>query len=428
MPEILEWGGMLNVAAALMGAVLGTMLALNLRFGMPKQTRVSRILGLLYLCLVCFSAANLADQFLNGDPGAFARVMMPIACFCDYLFTILLVYLASGLLFWTAAPTRKPLPLRWVLRGLTAAQIVLLIVSQFTGLFYTINVQNVYERTVWYPLSLIAPTLMLLLDAYVLFRNRRQIRREDRIAFGIFLAFPIVGVVLQLFFHNMVALVVILDALWLYGVFSKRQIADAYQQQAENLQLRTQAMMSQIQPHFLYNSLGAIADLCDLDPQKAKETTIKFSQYLRGNMNALSTDKLIPFSQELAHTKQYLELQKVRFEDDLQIRFEITCTDFAVPTLSLQPLAENAVRHGIRQNPDGRGTVIISTRETDDFYEIAVTDDGPGFDLGKLPDGETLHIGLQNARERLRLSCNGALEIADNLPHGVIATIRIPKE
>ena len=419
--------GMFRIAAALMGIVLSMMLALNLRFGMPKRSQFTFFSGMLYLCLVGFSLANLIAQLLRGSAGAIVHTVLVIANYCDYLFTILLLYTASGLLFYVIDPTWKRLPLRRVMRILVAVQITLLTVSQFTGLLYTINAQNLYERSAWYPLSLIVPALMLLIDAYVLIRYRKQMSREDRFVFGVFIAFPVAAVVLQLFFRNIVPFAAILDGLWLYVAFAKRQTADLYRHQAENQELRTQVMLSQIQPHFLYNSLGAIADLCDTDPQKAKETTIKFSQYLRGNMNALSTDKLIPFTQELAHAKQYLELQKVRFEDDLQIRYEITCTDFCVPTLSVQPLVENAVRHGIRQNPDGRGTVTISTRETNKTYEITVTDDGPGFDISKLPDGKTLHIGLENSRERLRLSCGGSLEITENNPHGVVATIRLPK-
>ena len=87
-------------------------------------------------------------------------------------------------------------------------------------------------------------------------------------------------------------------------------------------------------------------------------------------LDSLSTVGSIPFEKELSHTKFYLELEQIRFEYALQVEYDISCTDFTIPTLTLQPLVENAVRHGVRGNEDGRGTVIISTREYPDRLRL----------------------------------------------------------
>ena len=191
---------------------------------------------------------------------------------------------------------------------------------------------------------------------------------------------------------------------------------------------RVQQMLSQIKPHFLHNALTLIIDLCDTAPQKAKEATVEFSRYLRGNMESIDRAGPIPFEKELEHTKLYLNIEQMRFAGDLQVRYDIACTGFSLPALTVEPLAENAVRHGVREKPDGRGTVVIATRETPDGYEITVTDDGPGFDPDRLPEDGQMHVGIANVRERLRQIVDGSLEYRSAPGEGTAAIIRIPKQ
>ena len=190
---------------------------------------------------------------------------------------------------------------------------------------------------------------------------------------------------------------------------------------------RVQQMLSQIKPHFLHNALTLIIDLCDTAPQKAKAATVEFSRYLRGNMESIDRAGPIPFVKELEHTKLYLNIEQMRFAGDLQVRYDIACTGFSLPALTVEPLAENAVRHGVREKPDGRGTVVIATRETPDGYEITVTDDGPGFDPDRLPEDGQMHVGIANVRERLRQIVDGSLEYRSAPGEGTTAIIRIPK-
>lgn len=190
---------------------------------------------------------------------------------------------------------------------------------------------------------------------------------------------------------------------------------------------RVQIMLSQIQPHFLYNTLGAIREMYD-DPE-AKEAVGKFARYLQGNMDAITESGTIPFAAELDHTKAYLELEQLRFEDALLVEYDITCADFRMPTLTLQPIVENAVRHGVRVTEKEAGTVTIATRKYPDRYEITVSDDGPGFDPdhpAPKEDGRT-HIGIQNVRERLKDVCGGELRIESVQGKGTKAVIILPK-
>ena len=188
-------------------------------------------------------------------------------------------------------------------------------------------------------------------------------------------------------------------------------------------------MLSQIQPHFLYNSLTVIRELCHSDPAQAETATVLFSRYLQGNMESLNAEGLVAFEQELKHTEGYLELEKLRFEDKLTVRWDIQSAVFQIPTLTLQPIVENAVRHGVRGNPDGVGSVTVAAREYPDRYEITVADNGPGFDPEAPPAEERgAHIGIQNVRERLARLCGGSLIITSAPGEGTTATILLPKE
>lgn len=226
---------------------------------------------------------------------------------------------------------------------------------------------------------------------------------------------------------NYLTIAVVIDCvinyIWLHLKFVREH------EQALQAEQRIQIMMTQIQPHFLYNSLTVIQELCRSDPAQAEAATVQFANYLRGNMDALQTNTPIPFGQELEHTRQYLALEEMRFEDKLTVRYDIQCESFLLPNLTLQPIVENAVRHGVRGNADGRGEVVIATRETPDCYEITVKDNGPGFDPEKQPkDQGSSHVGIQNVRQRLAQMCGGEVKIESIPGAGTCVTIALPKE
>ncbi len=201
-----------------------------------------------------------------------------------------------------------------------------------------------------------------------------------------------------------------------------------YQQiQKELYESRVAIMVSQIQPHFLYNSLTSIAMMCSIDPDTAQEATITFADYLRGNMDSLKQKTPVPFSKELEHLKKYLYIEKLRFGDDLNIVYDIQTDNFTLPQLSIQPLVENAVKHGVGMKREG-GTVTIATRETDKAFEVIVSDDGVGFDTEQTKNDGRSHIGMENVRRRLAEMCGGTVTITSVIGEGTTATVTLPKE
>ena len=194
---------------------------------------------------------------------------------------------------------------------------------------------------------------------------------------------------------------------------------------AELTESRISTMMSQIRPHFIYNTLGSIEQLCIIDPPKAGELVHNFAKYLRGNFGELDNPKPILMSQEMEHVRHYISIENVRFPD-MTFSFEMNSDDFHIPALTIQPIVENAIKHGLMKLSNG-GTIRVVSYETESHYCVSVEDDGVGFDTDVLLD-ERKHVGIRNIRGRLKAMVNGTLEIESRVGIGTTVLIKIPKE
>lgn len=174
-------------------------------------------------------------------------------------------------------------------------------------------------------------------------------------------------------------------------------------------------LQAQIKPHFLYNALSVISSLSVREPKKAKELLLNLSDYLRGSFNFENHSGLISLSAELQTVEAYLAIEKARFKERLQVVYDIQSdVSVAIPMLSLQPLVENAVRHGIMQRVEG-GTVKISVTELDGQVVIAVKDDGVGMTTDKLAEllspADPQGVGIRNIHRRMLTIYGHSLEI-----------------
>ena len=194
---------------------------------------------------------------------------------------------------------------------------------------------------------------------------------------------------------------------------------------AQLAESRVSTMMSQIRPHFIYNTLGSIEQLCRIDPKKAGELVHNFAKYLRGNFGELDNPRPILMSQEMEHVRHYISIENVRFPD-MTFSFEMNSGDFHIPALTIQPIVENAIKHGLMKLPKG-GTIRVVSYETATHYCVAVEDDGVGFDATELLE-ERKHVGIRNIRGRLQAMVNGTLEIQSTQGVGTKVLITIPKE
>ena len=186
---------------------------------------------------------------------------------------------------------------------------------------------------------------------------------------------------------------------------------------------RVQLLISQIQPHFIFNTLSTIQALCRIDPEKAFDTTEKFGSYLRMNLESMGQPTLIPFQKELEHTRIYAEIEMLRYPE-IHIAYDIQDDDFELPALSVQPMVENAIRHGVRGKYGGE--VLIASREEDGNHIVTIRDNGRGFDPEAVGDTEENHIGIRNVQERIESMCQGTMRIDSQRWKGTTVTITIP--
>ncbi len=178
---------------------------------------------------------------------------------------------------------------------------------------------------------------------------------------------------------------------------SRKQEVSNLELKASNRESELKNLRSQLNPHFLFNSLNSIRALIDIEPSKAKISITTLSNLLRQSLE-LGKEHLVPLERELQLAKNYLELEKVRFEERLKVEWELTpgLETFQVPPFTLQMMVENAIKHGISNLKDG-GEVIVSAEEDENYVYIQVTNSGT---LKKVVD---LGVGIQNIKKRLLL-------------------------
>ena len=187
---------------------------------------------------------------------------------------------------------------------------------------------------------------------------------------------------------------------------------------------RIAIMLSQIKPHFLYNVLNTIYHLYRKEPETAQEAVSSFAEYLRCNMLSIEKNEPIPFSEEYRHIQTYLALEQIRFRGKLDVVYDVGVTDFKVPPLTIEPLVENAVKHGVTKRRGG-GIVTISTCREDGAVRITVSDNGVGFDPDNYMNDGKPHVGIRNVRDRLCSMMGGSLSITSS-KNGTVAVVIIP--
>lgn len=185
---------------------------------------------------------------------------------------------------------------------------------------------------------------------------------------------------------------------------------------------RIQLLVGQIRSHFIYNTLTTIQALIKIDPSKAEHMVYMFSKYLRNNIDQLTTYTKIPLENELEHILTYIEIEKVRFGDRIQFEYEIEDMDLYVPALSLQPLVENAIKHGICKKEEG-GIVTLKQKIQGNTGTFVVQDNGIGFHKKDLKS-----VGIKNIIYRLRTMMNADLKIETALGNGTTVSIYFPVE
>ena len=304
------------------------------------------------------------------------------------------------------------------------ASLAMCVVATFTSFFYSTTPDGVFVRGPLYPLMVLVLEAMLVINLVVAIRHREGLTKRYFHVFLVAFLPSVVVMFFQLFTDVLVffGLAEALSALTVFMTILVVQVNRNIRQQREIANQRASIMVLQMRPHFICNTMMSIYYLCEQDPSLAQQVTLDFTNYLRKNLNGIAHEGLIPFTEELEHTRAYLNVEKAQFDGDLVVEFDTPHVDFLLPPLTLQPIVENAVKHGM--DPDtGPLHVYVRTQAHGHASEVIVENDGCDF---VATDDDGHHVGLSNIRQRLRLMCDGKLTIEPREGGGTIVRVWIP--
>lgn len=419
----------INLSLETWGCVISTIVAICLLISHHSKDKSTK----LYFSILIFNTGALFFDILalffrgKSDPISWWGVRLSnfTAFSCNYLLMGSFGWYLTTYLEKKIKINRLPLYFIWFLTAICEG---LVIATQFYPIIYHIDNFNVYHRDSFFYLSHVIAILTMICCAYMLLKYRKSLDLQVKIAFWIYLVLPIIALTIQLYSYGVVFLGMVntISIVLVFLFIQEEQGKKMAEQQNEITQNRIAIMLSQIQPHFLYNALNTIQYLCETDPKTASHAIESFSKYLRANMDSLTQIRPIPLKQDLEHLNNYLAIEKLRYPN-IKIVYDLKSSNFRVPALTLQPLVENAFKHGLRKLENG-GVINISTYQSENSYYIIIKDNGCGFDLkAKNKNDNRSHVGIECARSRLNSMCNGTLDIDSVLNKGTTITITIPK-
>ena len=401
-----------------------------------RRSRMNKIFRYIVLFNIGFLLADIAAWVVTGNTETYALHISRIA---NYFYYVLPIFFLTALTLYmndyfhhkAGNTSKRPRKITCIILGVCAVSVIMSTISQFNHMYYFIDEFNVYHRSELYWISQIFPALGTLLNIGDVILQRRVYKRRATFFFLLHFLLPFVTIFAQMMFYGL-TLTNMATTLTVMVLYMCVQLEYSKDMEDELTDSRISVMLSQIQPHFLYNILNTIENLCYKDSEIAAKTVQDFSVYLRNNMDSLKQRELVSFRREIQHTKVYLELEKQRFGERLNVEFNFETDEFNLPVLTIQPLVENAVRHGIVKKQSG-GTVTVSTKRLADCIEIVISDNGAGFtpESGKTRvsrNNARTHVGIENVRSRLISQCGGTLKVESTKGIGTECTIVIPKK
>ena len=418
------------IAFSLIGAMLAlTALGLGIAAMMPGTDRWNRRFFMsLFATIMLLVVSLLIDCLVWENPGMATAERIAV-CF-EYLFLSLPMPMFTAYLLHTCGERWQSSRLFRVAIVLWGIYFILLGIAQCTTFLYYVTPDNQFGRGPWHSL-LMAPIIMIMLvNLNGVIRRRAKLPSKYYVAFLIHLL-PLTATlfIYSFFSFSVIAELIlfigeVLSTLSMFGIILYDQIDRYMRQQREIAHQRASIMVLQMRPHFIYNAMMSIYYLCAQDSQKAQQVTLDFTTYLRKNFTAIASEDTVPFTDELEHSRAYLAVEQVQFGDSLCIDYDTPHTLFRLPPLTLQPIVENAVKHGM--DPEGGPLhITIRTRKIPDGSELVVEDNGPGFDLAVIDTSEP-HTALANIRQRLAMMCGGKLTIRSRTGGGTVVSVTVP--
>ena len=412
------------IAFSIVGALIITMtLGIVLTVFIPALDRWSKryfiaLFSLMFLCAVtCFLAL-----IFWYDPSK--AVASTIIYLFEGVFLVTPVFMPTLFLLHYSGEKMKNSVLFRLVTAVLGIYFILLTFTLFTDVFYYVTPDNHFFRGQFYAFFVTPLAVCMILNTTGLFFRVKKLPKKYFIALLIYSLYMTTAILIHMFYEVEVAVVLgmALFALVSFGLILLDNMDQYMHQQREIANQRANVMVLQMRPHFIYNTMMTFYYLCKQDSDKAQQVTLDFTNYLRNNFAAIASEEPIPFADELKHTQAYLAVEQAQHEGRLFVEYDTPHTLFRVPPLTLQPLVENAVKHGMDPTGDPLH-IYVKTRKTNSGSEIVVENDGPGFVPAN--DNEP-HIALNNIRQRLEMMCKGKLEIQPREGGGTSVKVTIP--
>ena len=423
-----NWIDLTNFAVVISGLTLAILGFILTHFMPYKGSWERKYFTVFFIFLIIYTCSDLASQISLIFFGPACAGFSQAAIFLESLFSSLLMpMLTIYLLHCTGETVARSRTFTFVII-LWVVYFALLTVTQFTTYIYYVDEDNIYHRGSLYPLLLIPIVLSMLINITLLLKKRTLLATRQFRILAVNMFIPLVCMLIQICSYGLLLIVLGVSAAAFFMLISISidQMEQFKAQQEEIMQQQASILALQMRPHFIYNTMTSIYYLVKQDTDKAQEVITNFTRYLRGNFSAFAKEDTIPFLEELEHIRSYLAVESVRFEDSLYVEYDTPFTSFSIPPLTLQPLVENSVKYGC--DPESKPLHIsIRTRKVKNTVKITIKDDGPGFSTHeKDSTDKRTHIALDNIRNRLKLICNGTLEIEAPESGGTVVIITIP--
>lgn len=314
----------------------------------------------------------------------------------------------------------------YLMRIVCGCYLVLVFLSMFNGMLFQVDAHGNLTDGSYYWIAWLIDPMILLIEILVVVHYRKNLSRFGTIVMLNFGLVSLLTTGLQSIWYPVPELLACTLALLLmFMLFYWEMAKNLVENERELMQSQMSLAISQIQPHFLYNTLSTIAELCRKDSAMAEEVTNRFALYLRGNLEHMGDSFPVEFSKELKHVQTYLWIEKIRFQEELQVVYDIQTEDFIIPALTVQPLVENAVKHGM-MGSENVCTITIRTKCVERGYQVIIEDDGCGFDPEQVKNDGRKHIGIESVRNRLRFMVGGILTVQSVIGKGTTVIIEIP--
>lgn len=409
---------LLNVSLLVFSALVTLFLLIGAITDMNRKSRFMSSFIILLISNILMQLGEAGIWFFAGELENI--VLLNISAMMSMVFSYVLIPAYAHCLTEFVCERKKVsfVP-NYIILAICSIYILLSVISLFNGMFFSFDENGCFVNGPMYGLVRAFDLIVIIIGIFWVMCYRKILTLRE-ISFLIsFNVLPLLSMTLQRFWEPTPQyMAVTLSLIVIYVLFHgeiTRQLADS----------RISIMLSQIQPHFMHNMLTTIMYMCRTEPEEAEKTVGQFADYLRANMDSLTLKQCIQFETELKHVKKYWSLEEKRFGDKIRAVYDIQENSFMLPSLTIQPIVENAVKHGMRKGK--QLTVTIRTYSDVNNYYVEINDDGRGFDVNAFENDGKSHIGIKNVQQRLKMMCGGELMVNSVPDQGTDAVIKIPK-